>query len=82
MATRDSIEAAVGEDEELAAQMAACKEADPPTPFPPLVYAKLLQKMFGEKAPEEPPELTAEGPVRNSRNVISLLNSPGETGLV
>ena len=61
--TREDIEGAAGEDEELAAALAACKEADPPNPIPPDVYAKLLKNLLGEAAPAEPPALSAEGPV-------------------
>ena len=61
--TREGIDGAAGDDEELAAAVAACKEADPPNPIPPELYAKLLKKMFDEPAPEEVPQLEAEGPV-------------------
>ena len=61
--TREDIEGAAGEDEELAAALAACKEADPPNPIPPDVYAKLLKNLLGEATPAEPPALSAEGPM-------------------
>jgi hypothetical protein len=61
--TREDVEGAAGENEELAAAVAACKEADPPNPIPPDVFAKLLKNVLDEAPPEEPPELSAEGPI-------------------
>ncbi len=61
--TRADIEGAAGEDAELAAAVAACKEADPPNPIPPDVFAKLLKNVLDTAPPEEPPELSAEGPI-------------------
>jgi len=58
--TRDGIASAAGEDEQLAAEVAAFTGADPPQPIAPTVYAKLLQKLFSVPAPEELPELVAE----------------------
>jgi len=71
--TRADIEAAAGEDEELAAQVAAAKEAEPPVPISQDVCAKLLHKLFSEKSPEEPPELAAEGPIGE---LIQIENGP------
>ena len=62
--TRDAIDAAAGDDESLAAEVAAFKEADPPAPISSAVCAKLLQKLFSKTATEEAQdELTAEGSI-------------------
>lgn len=53
--------------------MAAAKEADPPVPIAPDVCAKLLRTLFSEKAPDEPPELAAEGSVGE---LIQVENGP------
>ena len=65
--TRDAIQGATGEDEALAAEVAAATtpnddpEAPPPEPLKPDTCARLLLNLFSEKAPEEPPQLVAVG---------------------
>jgi hypothetical protein len=65
--TRDAIQGATGEDEALAAEVAAATtpnddpEAPPPEPLKPGTYARLLLNLFSEMAPEEPPQLVADG---------------------